>query len=231
MNVALSTNGASASQSSNAYSSAWGASLAIDGNTNRFWSGWSVTHTSTETDPWWKVQLQREFSISDIIVYNRSDDCCIDRLNNFRLTVMYNNAVVYLYDDSASTAQSITMIPIEPNVIGDEVKIEIFGPSRTLNLAEVVVEILPSIGCSCQADQTDYRGTIARTINGNTCQAWDSQSPHSHPSTAANYPSSGLTHKNYCRNPEGIQKAWCYPTDPNIRWEYCDVPTCPSTIC
>lgn len=59
-------------------------------------------------------------------IYNRSDSCCI------------NNAVIYLYDDSASTAQSITTISIEPNVIGDEVKIELFGTSRTLNLAEVM---------------------------------------------------------------------------------------------
>ena len=67
INVALSTNGASATQSSNAYSSAGDASLAIDGNTNGFWSGGSVTHTNTETDPWCKVQLQREYYISNII--------------------------------------------------------------------------------------------------------------------------------------------------------------------
>ena len=40
--------------------------------------------------------------------------------------------------------------------------------------------------------QTDYRGTLAVTESGRTCQRWDSQSPHSHSKTSASYPYSGL---------------------------------------
>jgi len=34
---------------------------------------------------------------------------------------------------------------------------------------------------------------------------------------------------NKCRNPESNFYAgvWCYTTDPDMRWEVCDVPLCP----
>ena len=32
--------------------------------------------------------------------------------------------------------------------------------------------------------------------------------------------------ENYCRNPDGESTVWCYTTDPNETWEYCDVPRC-----
>ena len=28
--------------------------------------------------------------------------------------------------------------------------------------------------------------------------------------------------KNYCRNPDGGQWIWCYTTDADMRWDYCD---------
>ena len=31
---------------------------------------------------------------------------------------------------------------------------------------------------------------------------------------------------NFCRNPDGGDRVWCYTTDSDFRWEYCDVPTC-----
>ena len=41
-------------------------------------------------------------------------------------------------------------------------------------------------------NQADYRGTIATTVGGRECQRWDSQTPHSHSRTAANYPNGDL---------------------------------------
>ena len=73
--------------------------------------------------------------------------------------------------------------------------------------------------------QSDYCGTIATTVNGRTCQRWDSQSPHQHTRTTANYPDAGLE-ANYCRNPDGEPRTWCYTTDPDERWELCAVPFC-----
>ena len=81
--------------------------------------------------------------------------------------------------------------------------------------------------CGCaEVLQSDYRGTVAQTISGATCQRWDSQEPHSHSNTPENNPLSGLD-ENYCRNPDGEPGgAWCYTEDPDNRWEYCDVPVC-----
>lgn len=78
--------------------------------------------------------------------------------------------------------------------------------------------------------QADYRGDIAVTANGRTCQAWTSQTPHSHGNTPQAREGKGLDGgHNYCRNPDGEPKAWCYTTDPAKRWELCAVPAC-STV-
>ncbi|XP_041635047.1 apolipoprotein(a)-like [Cheilinus undulatus] len=70
-----------------------------------------------------------------------------------------------------------------------------------------------------------YRGTVAVTASGKTCQRWWDQAPHKHDRTPENYPCTGLG-ENFCRNPDNAKKPWCYTTDPGTRWEYCSVPTC-----
>ena len=33
--------------------------------------------------------------------------------------------------------------------------------------------------------------------------------------------------QNFCRNPDlDSGGPWCYTTDPNVRWQYCDIPVC-----
>lgn len=40
------------------------------------------------------------------------------------------------------------------------------------------------------------------------------------------HPGEGLE-ENYCRNPDNDQQGpWCYTTDPNKRFDYCDIPEC-----
>uniref|UniRef100_A0A8C5JCC4 Kringle domain-containing protein n=1 Tax=Junco hyemalis TaxID=40217 RepID=A0A8C5JCC4_JUNHY len=76
----------------------------------------------------------------------------------------------------------------------------------------------------------DYRGTISVTESGNTCQEWSSQSPHRHARTPENYPCQGLD-ENYCRNPDGEKRPWCYTTNTTARWEYCNIPSCDTPGC
>ena len=96
----------------------------------------------------------------------------------------------------------------------------------------VVVLISGATGletCS-NGQQRSYRGTKAATINGRTCQAWSSQTPHGHGYTPENFPDGGLV-ANYCRNPDdSTPSAWCYTMDSGTRWEVCGVPQCLSGI-
>uniref|UniRef100_A0A8C1FKX9 Plasminogen n=1 Tax=Cyprinus carpio carpio TaxID=630221 RepID=A0A8C1FKX9_CYPCA len=84
--------------------------------------------------------------------------------------------------------------------------------------------IVPELTCA-SGEGSSYRGTIAVTVSGKTCQEWSSQIPHKHARTSENYPCKGLD-KNYCRNPDNERSPWCYTTDPETRWEYCNVPSC-----
>ncbi|KFQ71307.1 Plasminogen, partial [Phaethon lepturus] len=76
----------------------------------------------------------------------------------------------------------------------------------------------------------DYRGTVAKTGRGRTCQEWSSQKPHSHKYfTPVTHPRAGLD-KNYCRNPDGdVNGPWCFTTDTQKKWEYCEIPRCSSS--
>ncbi|XP_070547411.1 cadherin EGF LAG seven-pass G-type receptor 2-like [Ptychodera flava] len=77
--------------------------------------------------------------------------------------------------------------------------------------------------CYHAANGSDYRGTVSMTVNGNTCQEWTEQTPHSHEYTPENYPNAGLGEHNYCRNPGGENSAWCYTTNSSVRWELCGI--------
>ncbi|XP_078023202.1 apolipoprotein(a)-like isoform X7 [Epinephelus lanceolatus] len=74
-----------------------------------------------------------------------------------------------------------------------------------------------------------YRGTTAVTESGKICQSWSAQTPHQHDRTPGNNPGKGLVN-NYCRNPDNERRPWCYTTDPDSRWEYCDVPSCEDAV-
>lgn len=76
-----------------------------------------------------------------------------------------------------------------------------------------------------------YRGCQQATTTGKTCQKWTSQSPHAHSRTTSNpsYAGTGLGGHNYCRNPDGENTIWCYTTDPDHRWEFCE-PLAPALL-
>uniref|UniRef100_A0A8C8GMD4 Plasmin n=1 Tax=Oncorhynchus tshawytscha TaxID=74940 RepID=A0A8C8GMD4_ONCTS len=71
----------------------------------------------------------------------------------------------------------------------------------------------------------NYRGKISTTENGYTCQHWNAQKPHNH-----GYIPSALLEKyleeNYCRNPDGDPRPWCFTTSPSKRWDFCSIPRC-----
>jgi mono/diheme cytochrome c family protein len=63
--------------------------LAIDGNTDgQYREAKSTTHTKTEKDPWWEVDLGTELPVDEIVIWNRSDGGVFTRLNNFKVLAL-----------------------------------------------------------------------------------------------------------------------------------------------
>ena len=68
-----------------------------------------------------------------------------------------------------------------------------------------------------------YNGTVSSTLNGLTCQRWDSQHPHQHQYTDHNlFPEATLEDAgNYCRTPDGSEWPWCFTTSLEVRSQLC----------
>src|SRR6185295_12613744 len=81
-----------ATQSSTEYDAA--ASRAIDGRTDGSFGSRTITHTrENTTNPWWQLDLGREYPIENIVVWNRASDGeqILKRLDGFTLTVLDGN--------------------------------------------------------------------------------------------------------------------------------------------
>lgn len=74
-----------------------------------------------------------------------------------------------------------------------------------------------------------YQGTVNVTEKGKACQQWETQTPHEHTRPPLFFPEVQNS-SNYCRNAGGEEKRpWCYTMDPDVRWQYCDIPPCANT--
>lgn len=58
-------------------------SRGIDGITDGIYSNKSVTHTAYELNAWWEVDLEEVYYIDYLEIWNRTDQCCIDRMARF----------------------------------------------------------------------------------------------------------------------------------------------------
>ena len=102
--------------------------------------------------------------------------------------------------------------------------------SKTFDPGSYFLSYFEEIYKECKNDQAgqSYRGKLSVTRSGRQCQLWVGQHPHQHQMHAGGFPEADLfAAVNYCRNPDGENEGpWCYTTDPDMRWEYCDVPIC-----
>ena len=81
---------------------------------------------------------------------------------------------------------------------------------------------------SCLPDDEQgkkYQGTISTTELGYTCQAWDSDFPNEASDYLRAKIPAGTSH-NYCRNYDEDARPWCYVTNAEKKWDYCDIQTC-----
>ena len=127
-----------ATQSSNYSTSRGLADLAIDGDTNGAWSNRSVTHTQNEAQAWWQVRLASDTNIEEIVIWNRTDSCCMTRLSNFDVFV-YNSAGELQYKEEVEETPYPSKTIYTPGVIGNRVRIKLKSDSSPLSLAEVQV--------------------------------------------------------------------------------------------
>lgn len=122
-----------ATQSDNSYSTI--ASFATDQNTNGDFSDGSVTHTSNLIQPWWRVDLEGTFDISEIKIWNRTDSNQ-SRLSNFDVTLFdENEQLVWTNYQANAPDPSVSFIP---NESGRYVLIQLRG-TNPLSLAEVEI--------------------------------------------------------------------------------------------
>jgi len=132
-------------QSATAYNGI--ASRANDNNTSGAWSAGSVSNTGNASKPYWQVDLQNNYYISSVDVWNRTDACCSSRLNNFYVFVSDNpftSADPLITKSQAGVWSAlITQVP-SPNRIlavnrtGRYVRVQLAGQGE-LSLAEVKV--------------------------------------------------------------------------------------------
>lgn len=59
---------------------------AIDGNRKSRFNYGSCSHTATEANPWWRVDLLESYIITSMIITNR-EDCCEERINGAEIHI------------------------------------------------------------------------------------------------------------------------------------------------
>ena len=79
--------------------------------------------------------------------------------------------------------------------------------------------------CKLTENGQDYQGNISTTISGYKCQDW---SLHSHQmNNPVRFPDATLEDaQNFCRNPDGRMRPWCYVQNPKHMWNYCNILDC-----
>lgn len=148
------------------------AGKAIDGNTDGNFSNGSVSHTNSQTNAWWQVDLGTSQQIQTIKIWNRTD-CCAERLMNFYVFVSDSNFVAtnpfqLSFQPGVSTYQTTgaagTLTTINVNRTGRYVRVTL-GDNNYLQLAEVEIT---GINFSATPQAVPDGGTITP---GATCVA------------------------------------------------------------
>lgn len=140
------TSGATARQSSVAYSGP--AALAIDGDPNGEHAAGSVTHTATEADPWWEVDLGSEQDIASIRVWNRTDGNLEERLRGMVVRVL----------DDAGEVVWVSAPATEPRPVTD------------FDLAADDVQWHRVVSPAATFEQKDWG--VARAVDGDPATGW-----------------------------------------------------------
>ncbi|XP_076592863.1 uncharacterized protein LOC143324359 [Chaetodon auriga] len=160
------------------------ASNAIDGNRESNYHLGSCSHTTEQTNPWWRVDLLESYIITSITVTNRGD-CCQDRINGAKIHIgnslqdngVANRVVGVIPDIPAGKSLKITFTRL---VEGRYVIVALSGSGRVLTLCEVEVygyraptgENLAIQGKATQSS-LHSTGVAYNAIDGNRASNWN----------------------------------------------------------
>uniref|UniRef100_A0A7N6BYC5 Fucolectin tachylectin-4 pentraxin-1 domain-containing protein n=1 Tax=Anabas testudineus TaxID=64144 RepID=A0A7N6BYC5_ANATE len=159
---------------------------AIDGNRNSEYGAGSCTHTTEQTNPWWRVDLLESYIVTSVTITNRGD-CCAERIND---------AEVHIGDsllDNGAANPVVGVIPSIPAgrsltltftrlVKGRYVTVVLPGLNRVLTLCEVEVYgyRAPTENLALQGKATQSSlygiGIPYYAIDGNRNGNWDQAS-------------------------------------------------------
>ena len=169
-NVAL---GKRVTQSSTAFGG--DASRAVDGKTDGDFGHQSVTHTNFQSKPWWQVDLDREETIRQINIFNRTDTAQ-ERLSNFHVILLdsFGNEIERKRISALTNTAAQLAIDYKKARF---IRIELEG-HNALSLAEVQVLRAENIAWKKQASQssTAYGGDANRALDGNTNSTYSQNS-------------------------------------------------------
>ena len=163
--------GASTTQSSTTFDGH--PEYAVDRETGGIFSNDSVTHTASELEAWWEVDLGASQSIGTVRVWNRTD-CCTDRLSDFHLLV----------SDDPFTSTDLATTQAQPGVLdfafpgtagvfedflvgasGRFVRVQLAG-TNVLSLAEVEVFASANVALGANASQSSDAALAASAVDG-----------------------------------------------------------------
>lgn len=168
-------------------SSGGDAARAVDGKVDGAWANGSVTNTTSESEPWWQVDLGASKQIGKIAVWNRTDSCCSARLDDYYILVsdspITGDTLAEATAQTGVTSIHRTTTPnpvshVAVNASGRYVRIQLAG-TDVLNLAEV--QVVPAVsnmavGKPAAQSSTSTGGVAPRAVDGNTNGAWASNS-------------------------------------------------------
>ncbi|XP_042279121.1 uncharacterized protein LOC121905160 [Thunnus maccoyii] len=154
------------------------ASNAIDGNRESNYKAGSCSHTTAQTNPWWRVDLLESYVVTSIIITNRGD-CCADRIsgaeihigNSLRDNGARNPVVSVIPRIPAGRSYTVT---VTKHVEGRYVTVVLPGKGRMLTLCEVEVygyraptgENMALQGKASQSSLYSYLGNPYNAIDG-----------------------------------------------------------------
>uniref|UniRef100_A0AAR2JX97 Fucolectin tachylectin-4 pentraxin-1 domain-containing protein n=1 Tax=Pygocentrus nattereri TaxID=42514 RepID=A0AAR2JX97_PYGNA len=132
----------------NPYASFGHAYNAIDGNADSHYDHGSCTATELQKNPWWRVDLLDEYTVTSVTITNRAD-CCPERINGAEIHI--GNSLL----DSGNSNPWAGVIPsiptgnsiafnFEKGISGRYVNVVIPGANRLLTLCEVEVYGYPT---------------------------------------------------------------------------------------